>query len=332
MNFSITRRAFKALTVAAALTLTTGVALAESADKWPSKTVTLYTAFGPGSGPDTVLRLLSQKLSEIWKQNVIVDNRPGGAGFVAMEAVRRMAPDGYALLQLDSEHLSAIPYLYKSRNFQTLEVFDPVAPIFVTPFLVAVPVNSPFKNMSDLVAAAKAKPGDVTYGSWGIGSPGHLGGAWLDSLAGTKELHVPFKQQSELFTSMANAEVNWAFASIPSSQAMYKAGKIRYIAAGSQKRVPQMPDLPTIAEAGGPKGMDVNSFVSLVSPKGLPKDIQIKIHDSVLQALADPKIRETFNTFAFQPLDWSVADIRKNAKVKADQYKKLIEEAHITLE
>lgn len=139
------------------------------------KPVTIYTAFAPGSGPDVVARLVGQRLADMWKQNVVVDNRPGGAGFVAMDAVRRLPADGYALLQLDSEHLSAVPHLYKSRNFQTLEVFDPVAPLFLTPFLVAVSSNSPWKTMGDLITAAKAKPDTVTYGSWFVGSPGHLG-------------------------------------------------------------------------------------------------------------------------------------------------------------
>ncbi|MGJ4748512.1 Bug family tripartite tricarboxylate transporter substrate binding protein, partial [Leptospira sp. SA-E8] len=310
--FNSARRAFIAGTVA---TLAGIPAWAQGV--WPTKPVTIYTAFAPGSGPDVVARLVGQRLSELWKQSVMVDNRPGGAGFVAMDAVRRLPADGYALLQLDSEHLSAVPHLYKARNFQTLDVFDPVAPLFLTPFLVAVSTNSPWKNMSDLIAAAKARPDTVTYGSWFVGSPGHLGGAWLDMLAGTKMVHVPYRQVSELYTAVANGDVAWAYGSIPSTQGVYQAGKLRYLAVATQKRIPQMPDLPTIAEAGGPQGIDVNSFVSLVAPKGVPDAVRAKVHADVLKVLAEPAIRERFNTFAFQPLDWSVETIRKNAKTKS---------------
>lgn len=325
--FYIARRLVLAA-VAAAL----AAAPAWAQSNWPAKPVTLYTAFAPGSGPDVVARLVGQRLSEMWKQTVVVDNRPGGAGFVAMDAVRRLPADGYALLQLDSEHLAAIPHLYKSRNFQTLEVFDPVAPLFLTPFLVAVSSNSPWKNMGDLMAAAKARPETVTYGSWFVGSPGHLGGAWLDMLAGTKMVHVPYRQVSELYTAVANGDVAWAYGSIPSTQGVYQAGKLRYLAVATQKRIPQMPDLPTIAEAGGPTGIDVNSFVSLVAPKGVPEAVRARIHADVLKVLAEPAIRERFNTFAFQPLDWSVETMRTNAALKSRQYAELIRKAHISLD
>lgn len=159
MNFS---RAL--LTGLLALTATTG-ALAQAAD-YPSKPVTLVTPFAAGSGPDAVLRLVSDKLSRLWNQRVVIDNRPGGGGFIAIDQARRGAPDGYTLLQLDSEHIAALPHLYKSRNFVTLQHFDPVASLFRTPFFVAVGTDSKWKNMGDLIAAAKANPDGIVYGSW----------------------------------------------------------------------------------------------------------------------------------------------------------------------
>ena len=142
-----------------------------SAASFPTRPVTVITAFAVGSGPDAVLRIVGEKLSARWKQGVTVDNRPGGGGFVAIEAARRAKPDGYTLLQLDSEHVSALPYLYKQRNFHPLQHFDPVAPLFLTPFFVAVPTNSPWKSMGDLIKAAKSEPGKVSYGSWAWAAP-----------------------------------------------------------------------------------------------------------------------------------------------------------------
>lgn len=329
MTASFTRRALLGSAVLAAVPL---VHAQTAAPDFPTKPVTLITAFAVGSGPDAVLRLVANKLSLQWKQTVTVDNRPGGGGFVAIEAARRGTSDGYTLLQLDSEHLAALPHLYKKRNFETLKTFDPVAPLFRTPFMVAVSAQSPWKNVGDLIAAAKAKPDAVSYGSWGVGSPGHLGGEWLDMLAGAPMAHVPYKEVSQLFTSVANGDVPWSFASIPSSQGVYKAGKIKYLAVAASKRIPQLPEVPTVAEAGGPAELDVNSFVVLVTPKGVPAPVRAKIHADVLKVLADSEVRERFYSFAFEPLAWSNEEILKNAETKSRQYLQLINKANISLD
>ena len=322
-----------ALTAAVATLAThTAWAQAPAAASFPTKPVVVYTAFAVGSGPDAVLRLVAHKLSQQWKQSVTVDNRPGGGGFIAIEAARRAAPDGYTLLQLDSEHLSALPHLYAKRNFQTLQVFDPVAPLYRTPFLIAVPTQSPWKNVGDLIITAKKGPGQVSYGSWGVGSPGHLGGEWLDLVAGTQMTHVPYREVSQLFTSVANGDPAWSMASIPSSQGIYKAGKLRYLAVAGPRRIPQMPDVPTIAEAGGPAQIDVNSFVSLLAPKGVPAAVRSQIHADVLKVLQEPEVREKFQTFAFEPLSWSAEEIQKQAAIKSEQYKLLIQKANISLD
>ncbi|WP_294001720.1 Bug family tripartite tricarboxylate transporter substrate binding protein, partial [Sphaerotilus sp.] len=165
-------------------------AVAQSAADFPNKPVSLFTAFAPGSGPDATLRLVAEKLGKLWNQRVMVENRPGGGGFIAMDTVKRAAPDGYSLLQLDSDHLAAVPHLYKQRGVDAVKHFEPVASIFRTTFLVAVGSESKWKNMGDLIAAAKAEPGKVTYGSWGVGSPGHLGAELLEELTGIRMQHV----------------------------------------------------------------------------------------------------------------------------------------------
>ncbi|MGN1056849.1 MAG: Bug family tripartite tricarboxylate transporter substrate binding protein [Comamonas sp.] len=311
---------------------TSAWAQTNAAADFPNRPVNIVTAFAVGSGPDAVLRIVGEKLSARWGQSVTIDNRPGGGGFVAIEATRRHKPDGYNLLQLDSEHVSALPYLYKSKKFTTLEHFDQVAPLFLTPFFVAVSSNSPWKNMADLIQAAKAAPNAVSYGSWGVGSPGHLGGAWLDYLAGSTMTHVPYREVSQLFTSVANGDPAWSFASIPSSQGIYKSGKIRYIAVAAPQRFPQMPDVPTVAEAGGPAELIVNSFVSLNAPKGIDPAIRDKIHKDVVAVLQDPEVKAKFSTFAFQPMTSSLAEMRDIAQKKSDQYKLLIEKANISLD
>ena len=314
-----------------AATLFAAAASAQPAD-YPSKPVTIVTPFAAGSGPDAVLRLVSDKLGRLWNQRVVVDNKPGGGGFIAIEQAKRAAPDGYTLLQLDSEHVAALPHLYKSRNFVTLQVFDPVASLFRTPFFVAVPTDSKWKNMKDLIAEAKTKDGGVSYGSWGVGSPGHLGAQQLEALTGTHMQHVPYREVSQLFANVGSGEVAWSFASIPSSQGIYKAGKLRYIAVAAPKRVPQLPDVPTMAEAGGPAGLEVNSFVSLLTPKGVPAAVKAKINADVAKVIADPEIRARFDTFAFEPLAWSPEEITRNAEAKSKVYGELVKRGNISLD
>ncbi|MBU4610468.1 tripartite tricarboxylate transporter substrate binding protein [Achromobacter sp. GG226] len=321
------------LALAASLAaLASPAAFASDASAFPSKPVTIMTAFAPGSGPDAVLRLVADKLSRDWSQRVLVENRPGGGGFIAIEAARRAAPDGYTLLQLDSEHLGALPHLYKSRNFVTLDHFDPVAILFRTPFFIAVPTDSELKTVGDLVAKARANPGKLSYGSWAVGSPGHLGGEQLQSLTGVKMEHVPYREVSQLYTNLSTGDLDWAYGTLPSTQSVYQTGKIRYIAIAAPERHPQQPDVPTVAEAGGPQGVYVNSFVSLVAPKGVPADIAARINASVAKAVADPEIQARYKTFAFETLNWSPEDIRKQAQVKYDQYGELVTKAGISLE
>jgi tripartite-type tricarboxylate transporter receptor subunit TctC len=312
--------------------LGTGMAAQAADAAFPNKPVNLVTAFAAGSGPDAVLRQVADKLSKLWNQPVLITNRPGGGGFVAIESTRRAAPDGYTLLQLDSEHLAALPLLYKSRKFITLDNFDPVAPLFRTPFLVAVGKDSKWQSMKDLVAAAKAAPGTVSYGSWGVGSPGHLGGEQLELLEQLQMTHVAYREVSQLFTSVGSGDVQWSMASIPSSQGLYKAGKLRYLAVAAPKRISQMPDVPTVAEAGGPAGFEVNSFVSLVAPKGIAAEVSNKINADVLKVLADPEVKARFDTFAFETITWSPAEIRRNADAKGKVYEQLIQRKNISLD
>jgi len=299
---------------------------------FPTRPVTIVTAFAAGSGPDAVLRQVSDKLSRLWNQPVMVNNKPGGGGFIAIESMQRAAADGYTLLQLDSEHLAALPHLYKARGFVTLNAFDPVAPLFRTPFFVAVPTDSKWQNIKDLTAAAKAAPNKLSYGSWGIGSPGHLGAEQLALQTGTEMTHIAYREVSQLFTAVGSGELQWSFGSLPSSQGMFKAGKLRYIAVAAAKRVPQMPDVPTVAEAGGPAGFEVNSFVSLLAPKGLAADVKAKIHADVLKVLADPDVVARYNTFAFETLNWSPEEIRKNAEAKSRIYEELVQRKSISLD
>ncbi len=329
-RFSPLRRSALSLLAAASLAGIAAPALAQA--DFPTKPVSIFTPFPPGSGPDSLLRAITEKLSAQWKQPVVVQNRPGAGGFVVFENTRRLPADGYTLVQLDSEQLVALPLLYKSRNFQTLEVYDMVASLYNTPFLITVPTNSPWKSVSDLVAAAKAQPGKVAYGSWGIGSPGHLGGEQLELGSGIEMQHIPFKDSGQMFVALAGGEIAWALGSIPSSQGVYKANKVRYLGVATPKRIPQLPDVPTVAEAGGPKDFAQSSFVVLAAPKGLPPALRTKIAQDLTKVMQDPDIKARMDTFAFEYINWSPGEIVKQARTKGQMYERLIKRKNISLD
>lgn len=299
---------------------------------WPSRPISLVTPFAAGSGPDVVARAFAERLGKGLGQRVVVENKPGASGFIAIDTVQRAPADGYTFLQLDSEHLAAIPRLYPQRHFRPFETLAPAGTFFRTPFLVVVPTDSPWKSLTDLISAARARPGTVNYGSWGIGSPGHLGGEHLEDLTGIQMQHVPFKAASELFTAVGNGDVQWSFGSIASSQAAFRYGKVRYLAVAAPRRLAAMPNVPTVAEAGGPPALEVNSFVVLMAPKGVPPGIAARVGAEMARASADAELRTRLDTFAFEPIVWSPEEITRHAETKAKVYGELIRRADIRLE
>jgi tripartite-type tricarboxylate transporter receptor subunit TctC len=318
------------LAIAAFVSVST--ARADAVKDFPTKPVTVITPFAAGSGPDAVMRLVAEKLARRWNQRVLIENKPGGAGFIAIDAAKRAPQDGYTLLQLDSEHMAALPHLYKSKRFAPFTTFEPVAALFRTPFFITVPAISPWQSVGDLIAAAKAKPNGISYGSWGVGSPAHLGAQQLEMLAGLNMLHIPFREVGQLYSSVATGEVSWAFGTLPSSRGVYETGKLRYLAVAAPRRVPQMPQVPTVAEAGGPKELNFNGFVVLVAPKGIATGLAAKINADVVAALSEPDVRAQFNTFAFEALEWSAANVRQEVDSRSGLYRQLIERGNIRLD
>jgi tripartite-type tricarboxylate transporter receptor subunit TctC len=303
-----------------------------TAQQFPTKPVRVITPFPSGSGPDSVLRVVGDKLSRAWGQQVIVENRPGANGFIAIEAAKKAKPDGYTLVQMDDAHMALQPHLYKQIPYNVAKDFDPVATLFRTYFFVVVPAGSKWKNMSDLIAAAKAKPNDVIYGSWFIGSPGHIGAAMLEAATGTQMTHAPFKEMTQLFAAVANNEVAWSFGSAASSGPMYRAGKVKYLAVAAPKRVAGFTDVPTVAEAGGPANFDVKAWVALLAPRGTPNPIIERINADVAKALSEPDVRERLAGFGFEPFASPPGDIAKLIDTDSRRYGEIVKRAKISVD
>jgi len=325
----MTRSTLHRLVVASLLALVAGVS---SAQPYPTKPVRILTPFPSGSGPDAVLRVVGDKLTKLWGQQVIVENRPGGNGFIAIEAAKKAAPDGYTLVQVDDTHLALQPHLYRKIPYDTQNDFDPVATFFRTYFFVVVPASSSWSNMGDLIAAAKAKNGDLTYGSWFVGSPGHVGAAMLEAETGTKMTHVPFREMSQLFTGVANNDVAWSFGSAASSGAMYRAGKVKYLAVAAPKRVAGFESVPTVAEAGGPAGFEVKAWVALLAPRGTPQAIIAKINQDIAKVLTEGDVKERLASFGFEPYASSPADITTLIVTDSKRYASIVKRANIAAE
>ena len=240
------------------------------AQTFPSKAVRVVTPFPPGAGPDAALRLISDQLSRKWNQPVIVDNKPGGNGFIAVSAFKQGSADGYELIELDSSHITTHPTTFRNLPYNVATDFAPLGMILRATFFVAVAADSSYKTLDDIVAAAKAAPGKINYGSWFIGSPGHIGGLRLEAMTGTQMTHVPYRDFGQLYTAVSNKELDWALGSIASAGSMERAGKIRFIAVAAPQRDQLYPDVPCTAEMTALKGYEVNGWAGLFAPRSAP--------------------------------------------------------------
>lgn len=320
--------------VAAALLLGASLAsLPALAQEWPTKTVRLINPYPVGGGPDGVARLLADKLAKKWGKPVLVENRPGGNGFIAIDAFKRGATDGHDLLQLDSVHLTAYPYMFKKLPYDVNKDFEPIAPLFQSFLFFVVPTNSKYKTVADLIADAKTKPGKINYGSWSIGNPVHLGVEELQELAGIQVEHVLYKETSQLYSAVGTGELDFSVGSAGTAGPMYRAGKLRFLAVAGPKRMEAYPDVPTVAESGGPaKGYEVSGWNTIVAPKSLSPAIQDKIRKDIAEALSSPDFKEKFLTFGYVPLNLDRPQFKKFIDTEASRYAAVIKRAKIELE
>lgn len=321
------------LTTAALAAAAAGAALPAHAQEWPTKNVRLITPYPVGGGPDGIARLLADKLSKKWGKPVVVDNRPGGNGFIAIDAFKRGATDGHDLLQLDSVHLTAYPYMFKKLPYDVSKDFEPIAPLFQSFLFFVVPTNSKYQKMSELIADAKARPGKINYGSWSIGNPVHLGVEELQELAGIKVEHVLYKETTQLYTSVGTGELDFSVGSAGTAGPMYRAGKLRFLAVAGPKRMEAYPDVPTVAESGGPaNNYEVSGWNTIAGPKGLSPAIQEKIRKDIAEALSGPDVKEKFLTFGYVPLNLDRPQFAKFIQNEATRYSAVIKRAKIELE
>jgi tripartite-type tricarboxylate transporter receptor subunit TctC len=294
-------------------------AAAAAAQQFPSRTVKITMPHSSGVAPSIFTRLIAEKLAVGWGRQVVVENRPGASGFIAIEAVKNAARDGHELLVVANSHMTINPALYRRLPYDPEKDFVPVAMLVRAYFFVTVAANGPFQTVPDIIAAAKAAPGRILYSSSYVGSPSHLGAAQFEYLTGTKMVHVPYKDQSQMYIGIANGDIHWAFSTIGSALPLIKAGRIKVIALAAKQRIASAHDVPTVEEAGGPAGFEIDSWIGLVAPRGTPAEVVRKINADVNQLMRDPDVLERIKLFGFEAAPMTPEELA--ALIRADTLK-----------
>ncbi|MFZ4287169.1 Bug family tripartite tricarboxylate transporter substrate binding protein [Variovorax sp. HJSM1_2] len=281
---------------ATATTLATGLATSASwaqgpSGAWPDKPIRLIVPFPPGGGTDTTSRLVAEKFTTLNQWIVIVDNRPGAAGNIGLDAVAKAAPDGYTIGMGQASNLAINPALYTKMPFDPLKDFSPIVQIAEQPVVLVVRQDSPFRTLADFIKAAKAKPGEFSVGQAGSGTVGHLAGEMLARRAGIQALQVPYKGAGPAMNDLLGGQIPLYFGNSVSVMSPLSAGKIRALAITSAKRLPAMADVPTVAEQGYP-GFDATTWLGLVGPAGMPTPVVNRINKEVVAMLGRKDVQD----------------------------------------
>ena len=275
-----------------------GVAFAQA--PYPNRPVRLVVPFPPGGGVDATARVLSQKLTEAWRQQVVVDNRTGAGTTIGTEIVARAAPDGYTLL-LTNNALAISAGLYPKLRYETGKDFLPIMEVLRAPFVLVIPVASTAKTVRDLIALAKAKPGELTFGSGGNGSTAHLSGEMFKTMAGINIVHVPFKGSPAAVIGVISGQIAMAFPNLPPALPHVRSGKLKALAVTTAKRSAAVPELPTVAEAGLP-GYEATAWFGVLAPAATPPQIIAKLNAAIVKSLRTREMQERLAAEGTEPV------------------------------
>ena len=275
------------------------------AQAFPSKPIRIIVPFKPSSATDTMGRIISERLSVALGQPVTIENRAGAGGTIGMNVVAKAPPDGYTLGVISSGHV-VNPVLYASIPYDTLKDFAGVSPLASLPSALVVAPSLGIRNVRDLVAAAKAKPGTFNYATAGVGSGAHISAEKFRMATGIDALHVPFRGSPESLTETMGGRTQFTWTPLSTASGLVKEGKLLALAVSTPKRVAAFPDVPTIAEAGFPKG-EFNFWVGLLAPAGTPKEIVARLNDEINKALATPEIKERLAKLGAEPMEMNPA-------------------------
>ena len=305
-------------------------ALAQASD-FPSRPIRILVPFPPGGAADTFGRLIGQRLGDAWKHPSVVENRPGAGGIIATEAVARAAPDGYTLLIVTVGH-AVNPSLYAKLPFDTQADLTGVALVASVPNVLLVHPSVPANNVRELVALAKAKPGQLKYASSGNATTSHMAAALLAQLAGIEMLHVPYKGAAPAVQDLVAGRVDVMLDPVISSGGFIKQGKLRALGVTTSKRTSQLPDQPTLAEAGVP-GYEFNAWFLIVAPAKTPADIVIKLNQEIVRANADAEMKDRYAKLGAEPAAPATpAEVNAFIGGEINRWAKVVKDGNIKVE
>jgi len=294
---------------------------------YPSRPVRIVSPFAAGGGNDAICRILSPRLTENLKQQVIIENRAGANGIVGTEVTARAAPDGYTIALIPSGH-AVNATLYKKLPFDSIKDFTPITLVGSSPLVLAAHPSLPAKNVKELIALARARPGQLTYGSAGVGSSGHLGGAQFETLTNTKMTHIPYKGMGIVVVDLMSGQVTMTFGTSLSVVPHVRAGRLRALATTGARRSPALPDLPTVAEAGVP-GYEASIWYGFIAPARLPPDILNRLHSAIVAVLQLPETRERFASQGLDVLHNTPEEFAKLMVADVARWAKVVERAGV---
>ena len=298
---------------------------------FPARPVRMIVAIGPGSSMDIVARLLGQKLTEVWGQTVVVDNRGGGGGNLAADMVAKSPAGGYTILFCSSS-LAISPSVYRKLPYNALRDLEPVTQLSSRNNVLVVSPSYPANSVKELIAIAKAKPGELSFGSGGgTGSSDHLAGELFNLLAGVKIVHVPYKSGPQAQTDLLGGRIQVYLGGMPVNLPLIKAGKLKALGTSGTKRSPALPDVPTIAEAGVP-GFEVTVWYGLTAPRGTPKEIVAKISAGAARVMRLPELRERWSAQGVEPVGSTPAEFKSLLAAETAKWAKVVKAAGIVME
>jgi tripartite-type tricarboxylate transporter receptor subunit TctC len=302
-----------------------------SAQSYPNGPVRIVVGFAAGGAADATARLIAPKLHQLWGQPVIVENRAGANGILAAEFVAKSSADGYTLLVPTNGMFTINPGLYKKLPYDSIRDFASISRINVIPNVLAVHPSLPVKSVRDLIRVAKSRPGDLTFGSGGVGGVPHLSGVLFNSLAGTKITHVPYKGGGPSTIGLLSGEVAMTFNTLITSLPHIRTGKLRALAVTTDRRAPSLPDIPTIAESGVP-GYESSTWYGLAAPAKAPQAVTDIISRSLENVLAMSDIEKSFNALGADPAFDKPKAFVELIKSDTAKWAKVVEEAGIRSE
>ena len=297
-------------------------------EKYPSKPITLVCPYSAGGNADQRSRQIGRFISTALGQPVLVENKPGAGGNIGTEAVARAKPDGYTIGMGNFAPLAVNPTMFSKLNFDPAKDLLPICLVEKGPLVLMVPANSPFRSVKDIISAAKAAPGKLSFASGGLGGSHHLSGEMFKSLAGLSITHIPYKGGAPAATDLMGGQVDMMFEQMYAAAPSIRAGKLRALAITSKVRSPLFPDLPTMAEAGVP-GFEVQNWQGLIAPAGTPAAIIHTLNDAVNRALADPAIKAQMLVQGNELGGGSTEVFAALIKSEADRWGKLVKSASI---